>query len=234
MDVARFVLSEALARVQQGAAGALRVGMDRAGDIPAQNLRSWLVALKGQLDEKAGAMRGMPPGGATNTVLKKNGPADYDASWRLEPAIGSAVGAFFAHKGAAQTGVPHDATTKVTVSVETMDVSGWYDAFSSRFTLQRAGHYLVGGAVRFSSAATPDRYTQAYLLKNGSEHRGLGIQHTSHAGLSTPCGSALVFANGTTDHFELACRHNYGAGVTATIDGGEAQTYFWAGFLGTA
>lgn len=86
MDMARFILSSALARTASGISGALKVGVSAIGNIPAGNLQTVLAALKTQVDEKAPWMSGMPSGGQANTVLKKNSAMDYDYSWVAEAA----------------------------------------------------------------------------------------------------------------------------------------------------
>lgn len=54
-ELGKTILSSALARVTTGASGALRIGMDALGDIPAGTLRATLGTLKTQLDGKLSA-----------------------------------------------------------------------------------------------------------------------------------------------------------------------------------
>lgn len=133
-EIGRAVLKQALARTTQGSAGTLKVGMDAAGDIGAQNLRSWLAALKDQADGKAPnghSHNGLAPsGGIAGKVLKKNSAADYDYSWQddLQGAGGgSAVPATESEAGIAPiaTQAEVDAGLNDQEFVTPLKLAGW-------------------------------------------------------------------------------------------------------------
>jgi len=142
---------------------------------------------------------GLPQAGLGTNVVG-NGPA-FSAS----------------RNGAGNQTVSATTYTKVLFPTEAFDTNSNFA--SSTFTPTVEGYYQINAKVGFNS--TGESLIQLY--KNGTVHRsGNDIVGTVY-GLVL---SALVYANGTTDYFEV-----YGYPGAGTIfDGGPGVTYF-EGFL---
>ena len=119
--------------------------------------------------------------------------------------------------GAGNQTVSATTYTKVLFPTEAFDTNSNFA--SSTFTPTVEGYYQINAKVGFNS--TGESLIQLY--KNGAVHR------TGNDLVGTVYGlvlSALVYANGTTDYFEV-----YGYPGAGTIfDGGPGVTYF-EGFL---
>jgi hypothetical protein len=114
-------------------------------------------------------------------------------------------------------------TTKVAFDTEEWDTNSNYDnATNYRFTPTVAGYYQISSFVNSAYSATPAEVL-TIIYKNGSEQRKL--QQIVNSNYSRGCGgSALVYANGSTDYFEI---YHYSGGST-NIESGVFKTYFQA------
>jgi hypothetical protein len=109
--------------------------------------------------------------------------------------------------------------TKVLFQNEEWDNNGNFA--NSRFTPTVAGYYQLNAVVRIDGPMGTSE-TMIVLWKNGSEyHRGWNNQNSTDPGTAwfSMQVSALVYANGTTDYFEVAVQHGYGASRTVTVAG---------------
>jgi hypothetical protein len=112
---------------------------------------------------------------------------------------------------------------KLVFNAENFDTNNNFDSTTNyRFTPTVAGYYFLSALV-FQGGTNVQLILQVY--KNGSFYQEIARQYSV-----TPNGSSnggcLVYANGSTDYFEI-----YGtANVNATLGAGAA--YFWfSGFL---
>ena len=117
--------------------------------------------------------------------------------------------------------------TKVTLNSEEFDTNNCFDSTTNyRYTPTVAGYYQFNFAALPPSASRAGE-VQIILYRNGGAFKsGNDIQSTASIILT---GSALGYANGTTDYFELYLYVQTGG----TVTGVGLQTYF-QGFLARA
>jgi hypothetical protein len=136
------------------------------------------------------------------------------------------TGPAFSAYASAATNIATGATVKIGFQTEEFDTNNNYDTTLSRFTPTVAGYYqitsLVSLAVASAGIFTP------FIYKNGTEFK-LGATQTG-SGTNFPRGyvTALVYANGTTDYFEIFAGHGYAATVSSYALA--SQTYFSASY----
>ena len=167
--------------------------------------------------------------------------------WRLvKSAAGQAVGfglatstsaglvkapiACAAYASAGPTGLTSGALTKLQLNVEELDSHSFFDNVTNfRATPNVPGWYQVSWSMRAATTtANSGRNLGTSLYKNGSGFKdGIQLNHTStgHFDSGISNGSALVYANGVTDYFEV-----FGFLVTASgtwyMIGGQSTTFF--------
>jgi len=126
--------------------------------------------------------------------------------------------AFSAYQSSAQT-LSTATFTKIQYQTEEFDTASAYDnATNYRFTPQVAGYYQVVGAVQFGSATT----CAVRIYKNGSNLKQVFNSVTSS--VSTGCGTALIYMNGSTDYIEIFAYLGAGQALTADV----TTTFFQA------
>ena len=114
----------------------------------------------------------------------------------------------------AVTAVSNAGTTKLVLDTEEWDTNSNYDTANYRFTPTVAGYYSLSGSM-FMSTATTARVGVA-IYKNGSEHAWQFMAGVSSGGGANPQVSTIVYANGSSDYFELYAAQNYTGSVNAT------------------
>ena len=126
--------------------------------------------------------------------------------------------AFYAYNTGSQS-ISQNTSTKLQFNTEGFDTNNCYDNVTNyRFTPVVAGYYQLSGGVFVSSTITQ---VIIQIFKNGSvfmEVCRIGSGSPNVAGY----GSGLVYANGSTDYFELYI-NTFGAAVTV----GAGQPYFY-------
>jgi hypothetical protein len=125
--------------------------------------------------------------------------------------------AFSAWSDTQSSAVSSNVNTKVLFQVEEFDTNNNFA--SSRFTPTVAGYYQINAA--FQGAGTVST-ARIILYKNGAEYKG-GSYLINQGNAAVPVLSTLVYANGTTDYFEV-----YGnlSGSGLTFYFGQSLTYF--------
>jgi hypothetical protein len=114
--------------------------------------------------------------------------------------------------------------TKIGYSIVEWDSASCYDNLNNyRFTPNVAGYYQMSGGLLINS----NQIIYLVLYKNGSPNTWFAI--TGSATVRGAWGSGLVYANGSTDYFEM---YTY-LGGSATLNGDSAQTWF-SGYLARA
>jgi hypothetical protein len=109
--------------------------------------------------------------------------------------------------------------TKVLFQNEEWDNNGNFA--NSRFTPQVAGYYQLNATVRMNGPMGTSE-TMIVLWKNGQEyHRGWNNQNSTDPGVSwhSMQVSALAYANGSTDYFEIAVQHGHTTSRDVTVAG---------------
>ncbi|MGI9556112.1 MAG: hypothetical protein ACR2M9_04550 [Cyanophyceae cyanobacterium] len=120
---------------------------------------------------------------------------------------------FYARASAA-TSLSNSTWTKIVLATEEVDLTNDYDTTNSRFTPSVEGYYQIIGTYFISTATTARPVTAIY--KNGTEAFTTCWVGTSSAGGNNGIVSAIIYANGSTDYFELYGNQNSGSTKTSS------------------
>ena len=134
--------------------------------------------------------------------------------------------AFSVGKNVDQT-IATSTTTKVTFEVENWDLTNDYDISTSTFTPSVAGYYQFNCTL-YWKAGVDNALVQNILFKNGSSYKWGGIivgGSTKHIAVTL---SAVAYANGTTDYFNIYLWQD--SGSSKNIDDSEKLSW-WDGHL---
>jgi hypothetical protein len=133
--------------------------------------------------------------------------------------------AFSAYAAATLQTIPNGTQTKVLFQTEEFDTNSNYA--SSRFTPTVEGYYQLNAEVRLDGA-TGTGECMIILYKNGSEYKrgwnSSGTQWASNFWAMTV--SSLVYANGTSDYFEIYVQQGSGGSISVTAVNNSAITWF--------
>lgn len=133
--------------------------------------------------------------------------------------------AFSAYANATLQTITSGSQQKVLFQTEEFDTDSCFD--SSRFTPNVEGYYQLNAEVRLDGSSGTGEI-MIVLYKNTSEHK----RGTNQSGTSIATSfwamqvSSLVYANGTTDYFEIRVQQTSGANVTVTAVNNPAITWF--------
>ena len=133
----------------------------------------------------------------------------------------AAAPAFSAYQSVQQT-LSGSTYTKLNFQTEDYDTNSNYDTTNMRFLPTVAGYYQLTGG--FNGAST--NVTQLLLYKNGSQSKYL-----ANASVGGLWGTILVYANGSTDYFEL---WGYSATGQALNSSGSQLVYFQGAMIRSA
>lgn len=135
--------------------------------------------------------------------------------------------AFSAYGNTNQT-ISNATWTKIIINVKEFDTATCFNTSNYRFTPNVAGYYFITVAVAAGNTANG---VAIAIYKNGSASKT--VQNTTlNPGFGNETsGSALIYANGTTDYFESYCFQ--GSGTSTTTFGDSTAQYFQA-FLARA
>ena len=154
---------------------------------------------------------------ASETTIQNNGSDIFTID---STGIAMASGKLLASTGpsfkavmSAVTAISNVGATKLVLNTEEWDTNSNYDTANYRFTPTVAGYYSLTGSM-FVSAATTSRVGVA-IYKNGSEYAWQFMSGVTSAGGANPQVSTIVYANGSTDYFELYAAQNYTGSVNA-------------------
>jgi hypothetical protein len=133
--------------------------------------------------------------------------------------------AFSAYANASLQTITSGSQQKVLFQVEEFDTDNCYA--NSRFTPNVEGYYQLNAEVRLDGSSGTGEI-MIVLYKNTSEHkRGTNQSGTSIAtNFFAQQVSALVYANGTTDYFEIRVQQTSGGSLTVTAVNNPAITWF--------
>lgn len=157
------------------------------------------------------------PIGANDTVLTADSTQSLGLKWA---APSSASGpAFRAYRSGSDQVTTEDAYTKLQFNAESFDTDSCFDSTTNfRFTPNKAGYYSFNVGLRFLT----NDLVEVRIYKNGSASAQIYAQTVS-ANI-TANGSALIYANGTTDYFEVFA---YLASASSrNLDDGEVLSFF--------
>ena len=138
----------------------------------------------------------------------------------------------FANNSELQT-ITAGTAQKIKFQVEEYDSANCYDTTTSRFTPSIAGYYQINAEIRFDGImGTADELLVA-IYKNGVEHRrgynSSGVSPNTANKWFAMQVSSMVYANGTTDYFEVWAQHGNSSSLTITGVNNYNITY-WNGF----
>ena len=133
---------------------------------------------------------------------------------------------FSVYKAANQTGISSGVFTKVSWTVKEWDTNNNFDITTNyRFTPTIAGYYQFNWELDTGGNSTSA--SLADLYKNGSSYKRSNGVFVASINEQYVTGSALAYANGTTDYFEI---YAYLAGG-GTVYGAAVQYSFFQGVL---
>ena len=132
---------------------------------------------------------------------------------------GVAAPAFSAYYSGGTSNYSGATWTKIALNAEDFDTASCFDSTTNyRFTPNVAGYYLINAAVQCGSG-TGEYYID--IAKNGSQFK-VGTDVSATATWTTQV-SAIVYANGSTDYFEIYATQS--SGSSKNVSSG-AVTYF--------
>jgi hypothetical protein len=135
--------------------------------------------------------------------------------------------AFSAYVGSSQT-ISSATTTKLQLNTEEFDTNNNFDSTTNyRFTPTVAGYYQFSGQVAYLSTTSSE--LEVLLFKNGSAVKR-GTRFTISGQPAYVTISVLIYANGSTDYFEL---YTFTAGSSVGLEIASFANYFQA-FLARA
>ena len=144
---------------------------------------------------------------STGTVLTSISPSSDLPSSINGPSFKAVMSAV--------TAISNAGATKLVLNLEEWDTNSNYDSATNyRFTPTVAGYYLITGSM-FMSTATTARVGVA-IYKNGSEHAWQFMSGVTSSGGANPQVSTIVYANGSSDYFELYAAQDYTSSVNAS------------------
>jgi hypothetical protein len=177
-----------------------------------------------QIDNNAGAFRWFVPG-ASKMTLYDTGNLNITGGYTVGGKKAVNGPAFSAYANATLQTITTGSQQKVLFQTEEFDTDNCYT--NSRFTPTVEGYYQLNAEVRLDGA-TGTGEMMIVIWKNGAEHkRGTnqsGTQIASNFWAMTV--SSLVYANGTTDYFEIYVQQGSGGNVTVTAVNSPNITWF--------
>jgi hypothetical protein len=119
------------------------------------------------------------------------------------------------------------AAIKIGFQTKVFDTNNNFDTTLSRFTPTVAGYYQINALITLA-VATSGNFTP-FIYKNGSDHLWGATVFASTTNFPRSNISALVYANGTTDYFEIFAGHGFA--TTTNTHPAQNQTYFQAAYV---
>lgn len=129
-----------------------------------------------------------------------------------------APGIFAAWQTSGQS-IPHATSTKL--NYHSSGPSDGFNTSTDKYTPTVAGYYLVGGDLTFNSIVGSNNALELY--KNGAFYAKI-----AQGALYTSSGSLLVYANGTTDYYEMYAYQSTGGSINTS------SATFWGYFVRSA
>jgi len=155
------------------------------------------------------------------TKVKGNGTSTFNGNVDVTGNVVTDAPMFYA-RASASTSLSNSTWTKIALATEEVDLTNDYDTTNYRFTPSVEGHYQIIGTYFISTATTARPVTAIY--KNGTEAFSTCWVGTSSLGGNNAIVSAILYANGSTDYFELYGNQN--SGSTKTSSTGSTISFF--------
>lgn len=157
--------------------------------------------------------------GSANQVLTVDSSTATGLKWAAA-ASGNTNPAFTAYRATSNQTFTSAVNTKVAYNAEEFDTNSNFDPTTNyRFTPTTAGYYLISASMTYGGTLTR---VQMKLYKNGSNYsRWTDTNGSDNTGIYN--GTSLVYANGSTDYFEVYCEFT---GTSPVIFAGLEYNYF--------
>lgn len=149
-----------------------------------------------------GTITGISAGGLNDSIITQS---------ELATGVAGTGPAFNAYAGSAQS-IANTTHTKIQLNTEVFDTNNNFDTSTYRFTPTVAGYYQITGSVQLASTSA---ISAVEIYKNGglaAQGRGVGTGGLNQAGNV----SAILYANGSTDYFELYVYQPSGGAINTT------------------
>lgn len=186
---------------------------------PGAGIPTSIITAKGQLIAGTANNAVASLAAGTDTyVLTADSTQATGVKWAAA-ASGNTNPAFRAYRNGTQS-VTSGADTKVAFNAESYDTNNCFDSTTNyRFTPNVAGYYQFNAGISYGGSSITR--LQLHIYKNGADYSR--IYDASDATVYSYSGSDLIYANGTTDYFEI-----YGeiTGSSPSFGGGDS-TYTW-------
>jgi hypothetical protein len=127
-----------------------------------------------------------------------------------------------------------DTWTKCTFDNEDFDTNNNFA--SSTFTPTVAGYYQVNAVANLSNTTNLASATRVAIYKNGSIYKASWLNLGSGSTIindSSPCISAVIYMNGSTDYLEVYCYETAG-GTPGIVGNADKRTSFSGALVRTA
>lgn len=205
-DGAAWVASGATGDIEGVTAGVGISGGGTSGTVTVTNSMATAIDAKGDLIVGTGAdtFSRLAVGTNGHTIVADSSTAT-GLKWAA-PAGGSSGPAFSAYRSTNQS-FSNSTWSKITFDSEKFDTDA--DFASGTFTPSKAGYYQLNASIRINGGTE----TYGAFYKNGAAYSsifGYGASTIKNS------GSFLVYANGTTDYFEV---YGYGTGGSPVFAG---------------
>lgn len=134
--------------------------------------------------------------------------------------------AFSVYFGGSLTAISNNTYTKILYDTEDFDTNNNFA--SNKFTPTIAGYYQLSWSANLYTAGTGEVAT--ILYKNGSAYKYFNDLNATNCWQTG--GSVLVYANGSTDYFEVYCYQNTGS--SKNLYPGQSGTWFTGAMVRSA
>jgi hypothetical protein len=162
---------------------------------------------------------------AANTQNTINGNLTITGKYQVNSKQAVNGPAFSAYADNTLQTITSGSQQKVLFQVEEFDTDGCYT--SSRFTPNVEGYYQLNAEVRLDGSSGTGEIMIVLYKNTGEYKRGTNQQGTSIAtNFFAQQVSTLVYANGTTDYFEIRVQQTSGSSLTVTAVNNPAITWF--------
>lgn len=135
---------------------------------------------------------------------------------------GVAAPAFSAYQNAGGQSIP-SSSTKIVFDTEEFDTANCFNTSTYTFTPNVAGYYQIDFQISFDPLTANE--VSCFLYKNGSEFKRGTRSQASGQALYLVC-STLVYANGTTDYFNVYAYQSSGSSKNLEAGLGARGNYF--------
>tara|TARA_Y100001951_G_C11258949_1_gene251263 strand:- start:349 stop:963 length:615 start_codon:yes stop_codon:yes gene_type:complete len=164
--------------------------------------------------------------GSANQVLKTDGSGNL--AWVAQSASPfSGSGVFRAGRESSQN-VNHNTLTIVEYADEDIDVAGWYDNSTYKYTPQTAGYYHIHANLLMSGVGNSDKIKiHLALYKNtNAELESANGWNGTEGTLCQISTSGIIQLNGSSDYVQVRVTHVNDQSGGNNIHGNKLYTYF--------